>query len=221
MDGNNKNEILEVWGYKTYRPFRIYWILNEYNLKFKSYKIGSRTGETQTENYLTMNPKGKIPILKHNNNIITESLAAVNYIVNNFNQPEDFFIPNTALEKAKVDEWIAFSLMELDCLVVYILRRHEKEENLGLAKLYGEAPNAVKTAREHFDRMLKACENKIPNRGWLFGESPSVADIIFLSCLMHCDRFKLEIKSDKILSFYERAIKRDRYISAYKDCFQD
>ena len=52
MDGNNKNEILEIWGYKTYRPFRIYWILNEYNLKFKSYKIGSRTGETQTENYL-------------------------------------------------------------------------------------------------------------------------------------------------------------------------
>ena len=64
MDGNNKNEILEIWGYKTYRPFRIYWILNEFNLKFKSYKIGSRTGETQTENYLKMNPKGKIPILK-------------------------------------------------------------------------------------------------------------------------------------------------------------
>ena len=221
MVANNKNEILEVWGYKTYRPFRIFWILYEFNLKFKSYKIGSRTGETQSENYLKMNPKGKIPILKHNNNIITESLAAVNYVVYNFNQPEDFFIPTDALSKAKVDEWISFSLMELDCLVVYILRRHEKEESLGLAKLYGEAPNAVKTAREHFDRMIKACENKIPKSGWLFGESPSVADIIFLSCLMHCDKFNLEIKSNNVLSFYKRAIKRDKYVRAYKDCFQD
>ena len=52
MVANNKNEILEVWGYKTYRPFRIYWILHEYGLKYISHKIGSRTGETQTIKYL-------------------------------------------------------------------------------------------------------------------------------------------------------------------------
>ena len=129
MENNKKKDILEIWGHKTYRPFRIYWILYEFKLNFKSYKIGSRTGETQTESYLNMNPKGKIPILRHNNSIITESLAAVNYVTYNFSKPEDFFIPRTSIEKAKVDEWNAFSLMELDCLVVYILRRHEKEEN--------------------------------------------------------------------------------------------
>ena len=64
------NYDIEVWGYKTFRPFRIYWMLKEYNLPYKSYKIGSRTGETKTKAYLSMNPKAKIPILKHNNNII-------------------------------------------------------------------------------------------------------------------------------------------------------
>ena len=45
MQNNNK---IEVWGlYKTFRPFRIYWALYEYNLDFISYKIGSRTGETK------------------------------------------------------------------------------------------------------------------------------------------------------------------------------
>ena len=80
----NNKDILEVWGYKTYRPFRIYWILHEYELSYKSIKIGSRTGETQTKKYLKMNPKGKIPILKHKNIIINESVAAVNYITYNF-----------------------------------------------------------------------------------------------------------------------------------------
>ena len=49
---------LEVWGYNTYRPFRIYWILHEYGLKYIAHRIGSRTGETQTKEYLEMNAKG-------------------------------------------------------------------------------------------------------------------------------------------------------------------
>ena len=93
MQENFQNEILEVWGYNTYRPFRIYWMLYEYNLKFNRHKIGSRTGETQTNSYLKINSKGKIPTFRHNNIFITESAAAVNYIAYNFNTPNDFFIP--------------------------------------------------------------------------------------------------------------------------------
>ena len=89
--------------------------------------------------------------------------------------------------------------MELDCLVIYTLRKHEKPENRGLSNLYGEAPNAIKAARDHFDRMIKACERNVPENGWLFGKRPSVADIMFTSCLMHCDRFKIEIKSKKVM----------------------
>ena len=87
MREGTKKDILEVWGYNTYRPFRIYWILHEYNLRFKSYKIGSRTGETQTSTYLKINSKGKIPTLRHNENFITESGAAVNYIAYQFEKP--------------------------------------------------------------------------------------------------------------------------------------
>ena len=211
---------LEIWGYKTYRPFRIYWIINEYGLKYTSHKIGSRTGETQTSEYLKMNAKGKIPILIHKNKIITESAAAVNYITYNFKKPEDFYIPDNPFDKAKVDEWVFFSLMELDCLVIYTLRKHEIPENLGLSNLYGEAPNAVKAAREHFDKMIKACESNVPKTEWLLGKSPSVADIMFISCLMHCDRFKIEIKSKTVLDYYNRAKKRRQFIDAYQDCFE-
>ena len=214
----DKNKI-EVWGYKTFRPFRIYWALYEYNLDFISYKIGSRTGETQTDEYLKINPKGKIPSFKHNNITITESGAAVSYIVNNFKKPKDFFIPKTASDKAKLEEWCFFSLMELDCLSIYILRRHEKVENLGLSNIYGEADNAVKTARMHFEKMILACEKNVPKNSWLLSESPSMADIIFMSCLMNCDSFNLKIKSDNINYYIERAKNRKQFQKAYKDCF--
>ncbi|MDC3024409.1 glutathione S-transferase family protein [Alphaproteobacteria bacterium] len=216
MIDNNK---IEVWGYKSFRPFRIYWALYEYNLKFVSYKIGSRTGETQTKEYLKINSKGKIPSFKHDNITITESAAAVSYIVNNFKKPKDFFIPNTIEDKAKLDEWCFFSLMELDCLSIYILRRHEKPENLGLSEIYGEADNAIETARSHFDRMISACEKNINDDRWLLGNSPSMADIIFMSCLIHCDNFNLEIKSDKVNSYIERVKNRKQFQLAFQDCF--
>tara|TARA_E500000331_G_C17195846_1_gene687016 strand:- start:409 stop:1065 length:657 start_codon:yes stop_codon:yes gene_type:complete len=215
----SKNDKIEVWGYNSYRPFRLYWILYEYNLEFKSYKIGSRTGETQTQDYLSINPKGKIPTLRHNNVYITESAAAVNYIVKYFKKPNDFFLPLNAKEKAKVDEWCFFSLMELDCLSIYILRRHENPKNSGLANLYGEAENALITARKHFDKMIAACEKNVPKNSWLFGKSPSVADIIFISCLLHCNVFNLQIKSDNINYYLENAKKRKSFKGAYKDCF--
>ncbi len=213
------NEI-EVWGYKTYRPFRIYWALHEYNLKYKSYKIGSRTGETQTSEYLGINPKGKIPTFKHNNNFITESVAAVYYIYYNFKAPKGFLVPDTAYDKAKVDEWCYFSIMELDCLAIYTLRRHESPENLGLSNLYGAAPGAVKTARQHFNKMIKACEKNVPKDSWLLGDSLSIADIIFTSCLIHCANFNIEIESDNVKSYYEKVKKRKQFLTAYEDCFK-
>ena len=208
------NEIIEIWGFKTFRTFRIYWALEEMKLNYKSYKIGSRTGETQTTEYLKINPKGKIPLFRHNEIYISESVAAMNYVVQNFEITSDFYVPNSAKDKAKIDEWSYMCAMELDALGVYILRRHQLVENGGLSNLYGEAPNAIKTAKEHVNRMLLACDRDVPNNNWLIGNSPSCADIMFMSCLQVIKLYKLDIKSDKINEYYERAVKRKQYINA-------
>ncbi|MDB3955646.1 glutathione S-transferase family protein [Alphaproteobacteria bacterium] len=208
------NEIIEIWGYKTFRPFRVYWALEEMKLNYRSYKIGSRTGETQTTEYLKINPKGKIPLFRHNEIYISESVAAMNYVVQNFETTSDFYVPNSAKDKAKIDEWSYMCAMELDALGVYILRRHQLVANGGLSNLYGEAPNAIKTAKEHVNRMLLACDKDVPNNNWLIGNSPSCADIMFMSCLQVIKLYKLDIKSDKINDYYERAVKRKQYINA-------
>ena len=94
-----------------------------------------------------------------------------------------------------------------------------RSQNLGLSNIYGEADNAVKTARMHFDKMIAACEKSVPKNSWLLSDSPSMADIIFMSCLIHCDNFRLKIKSDNINLYIERAKKRNIFQRAFKDCF--
>ena len=124
------NEIIEIWGYKTFRPFRVYWALEEMKLNYKSYKIGSRTGETQTAEYLKINPKGKIPLFRHNEIYISESVAAMNYVVQNFKNTQDFYLPTTPKDIAKIDEWSYMCAMEIDALGVYVMRKHKIVENI-------------------------------------------------------------------------------------------
>ena len=68
--------------------------------------------------------------------------------------------------------------------------------------------------------MIKACEKNVPKSGWLFGKSPSAADIMFVSCLMVCDIFDIEIKSKNVLQYYNRSKKRKQFIEAYENCFE-
>ena len=128
-------------------------------------------------------------------------------------------LPKYPFEKAKIDEWCSFSLMELDCLSLYILRRHETPQNNGLSNIYGEAENALKAAREYFSRMVLSCEKSIPKDSWLLGDSPSIADIIFTSCFLHCEAFSIKIESDNVNNYLARVKKRKQFRLAFKDCF--
>ena len=77
----------------------------------------------------------------------------------------------------------------------------------------------IDAARNHFDKMIKSCEKDVPKNGWLFGESPSIADIMFVSTLIPCSKFNINIKSDKVNNYLQRAKNRKHYNNAYNDCF--
>ena len=53
-----------IWGAATPRTLRPVWAACELGLDFEHRPIGSRTGETQSEEYTSLNPGQKIPILE-------------------------------------------------------------------------------------------------------------------------------------------------------------
>ena len=70
---------LELWGAGTARTLRPIWMAEELGLVYELYPIGPRTGETQTEEYTSLNPKQKIPLLRYGNFLLSESLSTVSY----------------------------------------------------------------------------------------------------------------------------------------------
>ena len=60
---------LTVWGIGTSRTMRVHWMLLELGLEYECHPIQSRTGETRTDEFKRLNPRHKIPVLRHKGRI--------------------------------------------------------------------------------------------------------------------------------------------------------
>src|SRR5260370_7053323 len=59
---------------------RPHWMLLELGLEYEFHPIGSRTGETLTAEFMLLNPRHKIPVLRHGSFVMTESAAIIQYV---------------------------------------------------------------------------------------------------------------------------------------------
>ena len=70
-----------LWGAGTPRTMRAHWILQEVGLEYERRRVGSRTGETQTDEFTRINPSQKIlPVVQDGEFTLTESAAIVTYV---------------------------------------------------------------------------------------------------------------------------------------------
>jgi glutathione S-transferase len=169
---------LTLWGAGTSRTMRAHWMLLELGLDYQFYPIGSRTGETQTGEFVQLNPRHKIPVLQHGSFVLTESAAIIQYLSNTFASPR-IYTAGDNQSRAALDEWCYFVMSELDAGSLYVVRRHD-----GLRQLYGDAPAAVESAKSYFLHNLEAMAPRIErHHPYLFGERLSVADILLMTCL--------------------------------------
>lgn len=205
---------LTLWGVGTSRTMRAHWMLLELGLEYETQAIQPRTGETLRHEYLRINPRHKIPALRHGDFIVTESAAIVQYLAETFADPVKFHVPCDARSRAALNEWCFFIMTELDAGSLYIVRRHSD-----LKQTYGDAPVAIEAAKEYFKHNLEAMAERVGAHGpYLFGDRLSAADILLMTCLdwaVHCG-----ITLPKPVAQYQhRMAQRPAYQAAVKRNF--
>lgn len=166
-----------LWGASTTRTLRAIWAAEEVGIDYEIRKIGPRTGETQTEEYISLNPKRKIPLLMEGDFKLSESVAICNYLFEKYGNRTNLAIPKTLQERARHNEWCSFILSELDETSLYVIRRHG-----ALAHIYGAAPVAVDSAKQYFAGQLEAA-NALFKGEYVMGNRFGVPDILLVSCL--------------------------------------
>ncbi|HUA33512.1 MAG TPA: glutathione S-transferase family protein [Candidatus Binataceae bacterium] len=205
---------LTLWGVGTSRTMRAHWMLLELDLEYETQPIQPRTGETLRDDYQRINPRHKIPALRHGDFIVTESAAIVQYLVETFGDPRKFYIPCDAKSRAALNEWCFFIMTELDAGSLYVVRRHSD-----LKQTYGDAPVAIESAKQYFAHNLDAMAERICIGGpYLFGDLPSAADILLMTCLdwaVYCGI----VLPKPIAGYQHRMAQRSAYQAALKRNF--
>jgi glutathione S-transferase len=200
---------LTVYGVGTSRTLRVHWLAHELGLDYDIEPVQARNGDTQKDTYRQMSPKSKVPVLRHGDFVVTESPAILTYLAEQFAPEQGFFVPNNAIERARLNEWCFFIMTELDAHPLYIIRRHQ-----ALKDIYGEAPQAVASAREYFARMASAMEPRVAAvKQYLLGDEISVADILLTTVLTWAHNYELEL-SDACHAYRQRLTARPAYQAA-------
>jgi glutathione S-transferase len=194
-----------LWGVGTSRTMRAHWMLHELELPYEQRRITSRSGETRTPEYTTLNPSRKIPALQDGDLVLAESAAIVNYLATAYGAAKNLCPPTDAKTRARYDEWGFFTMMELDANTLYVLRKHED-----LHEIYGEAPNALTAARKGFARQARAAEQRLGKGPYALGEQFSGADILLTTCLNGAIRRKIELP-DALHEYLKRITARAAY----------
>ena len=199
---------LEIWGAGTARTLRPIWMAEELGLEYKLFPIGPRTGETQTIEFTKLNTKQKIPLLKHDDFLLSESVAICRYL-QRISNSNNIFLPQNDKTMALEDEWCNFIYGELDETSLYVIRRH-----FDLKDIYGDSPEVVESCRNYFEKYLAIIENILSNQDTLFGYDFGLADILLTTCLDWAEAYEFNLPCN-VSKYLETTRNREAYKIAF------
>ena len=204
----NLNLNLEIWGAGTARTLRPIWMAEELGLEYKLFPIGPRTGETQTKEFTKLNTKQKIPLLKHGDFLLSESVAICRYL-RRISNSKNIFSPQDDKTMALEDEWCNFIYGELDETSLYVMRRH-----FDLKDIYGDSPKVVESCRNYFEKYLALIENILSHQDTLFGYDFGLADILLTTCLDWAEAYEFNLPLN-VSRYHESTRRREAYKIAF------
>ncbi|XBS68047.1 glutathione transferase GstA [Acerihabitans sp. KWT182] len=177
--------------------------LREAGLDFTIEKVDSRTKKTEHgEDYLAINPKGKVPaLLLDDGTVLTEVVAIVQYLADQV--PDRHLIPPAGtLSRYQAMEWLNYVASEL---------------HKGLSPLFDKQlpPDYRQQTEEQMEGKLLYLERELAGQDYLLGSRFSVADAYLFTMLTWADRLGFDLSyTPSVAQFYQRIKSRPTVAAA-------
>ena len=181
------------------------WAINELELEHHRLDFGHGHASTQTDDYLKMNPMGRVPVIVDGGVSMFESAAILRYLAATYGSDE--FWPSDPARRAPLDTWAewgkgTFTEVVLE-IFVYDVRLDPKTRN----------PRVLAAASERLTQLARMLDARIADGPWLDGDRFSFADIACGHILhryhtLNWDRPVL----NNLSSYYERLQNRPAYL---------
>ena len=161
--------MITLYGSDRSRALRNLWALKELGLEYERDARDHVSGEIKTDDYLAINPSGKVPSMTDGEVSMYESLAINLYLAMTYGKGGLW--PDDAKSQADCLQWTLFAATEVEPHTVGVLmERIFKPEHLR-----DEA-----AAQKHLDqlpRALDVLEGVLSEQSYLCGKSFTIADL--------------------------------------------
>ncbi|CAF1398829.1 unnamed protein product [Rotaria magnacalcarata] len=167
--------------YRSSCSYRVRIALNLKNIVYQIQSVDLLKGESSTDEYKKINPKGEIPVLLIDGKRLTQSLPIIEYLDETYKMPR--LLPDNSYQRYQarmISEIIASGIQPM--------------QNISVLKRVGE-DKKVDWARHYIKTGLDAVEKALEESAEQFcvGNQLSIADCCLIPQLYHARRWKIDL----------------------------
>lgn len=156
---------LKLYDYPTSgNCYKVRLLLSMLGCDYERVPVDILKGESVTPEFLQLNPRGQIPLLKDGETVIWDSMAILVFLASRYGDEQ--WLPADPLGKARVMQWLAVSENEL----LYGLARAR-------AVMRFKRPFDLAQCQKEGHAGLATMESRLSEGEWLAGEHATIADI--------------------------------------------
>lgn len=157
----------KLFGISGSRALRAIWGIEETGIDYEHVPV-SYGVDSKSDDYLAVNPNGRIPALVDGDLTLFESMAINLYLAKRYGGS---LYPATPQDEARAWQWSVWGISEIEPLqmqiVIQTLFTPEEKKN----------PKVIPGATKGLQRPLRVLDTALAGRDWLIGDAFSVADL--------------------------------------------
>jgi len=179
---------MELYTYfRSSSAYRVRIALNLKGIGYEARFVHLQRGEQRLPEHLSLNPQGLVPVLLDNGNVLTQSLAIIEYLEEAYPKPP--LLPTQKFGRARVR-----ALAQAIACEIHPLNNLRVLNYLGSALGHEEAERLAwyrHWIREGFEALEKMLQSPA-TATFCHGESPTLADVclapqVYNALRFHCD----------------------------------
>ncbi|MEM8793235.1 MAG: glutathione S-transferase family protein [Pseudomonadota bacterium] len=197
---------LKIWGRASSSNVQpVMWCIGELGLPHERIDVGGKFGGLETEEFRSLNPNGKIPVLQDGELIVWESRAILRYLAAEYG--DETFWPEAPRNRAPIDQWLEWAKTTIDEALI-----------TGVFWGYWRTPKAerdMETVHRHWtdvNAAMAKADARLEERAFLCGDDLTLADIGFGYLLYRYFTLPLT-RPDRpnLAAYYQRLTDRQPY----------
>jgi len=199
--------LYQLYYYPLNASMAPHFMLEELKADFELITVDRKSNAQKSQDYLVLNPAGRIPTLIDNGQAIFESPAICIHLAET--NPSSNLIPEIGSpNRALFFQWMMYLTNTVQAeLMVYFYPQKHTTDDLG-------AESIVQAQEERVSEMFELLDNELKEKDYLVGNTLSACDFFLFMLALWADELKKPpLLFDNLSRYLKQLAKRDSIVS--------